>query len=280
MKKTLLSLLILVAFSMNSYSQVTTPKPSPKAKLTQAVGLTDIAIEYARPSIKGRTVFGNLVPFGKIWRTGANKNTEISFSTDVVINGKTLKKGAYAIFTKPNTTSWDVYFYTDTKNWGVPKKWDDSKVALQTTAKVEKMPMKVETFTISIDNLTNKSAILGMLWENSYVGVKIETPTNTMVEESITKTMNGPTAGDYFNAAVYYLAENKNINKAKKWIDKAVEMTNDKPKFWYFHQQALIYKKAGDKNGAKKAAERSLKLAQKAKYDAYIKKNEDFLKNL
>lgn len=278
MKKLLFTLTTLIVLTVNA--QVKTPAPSPKSELKQKVGLTDITIEYARPSIKGRTIFGDLVPYEKIWRTGANKNTTITFGNDVVIDGKTLKKGTYALYTKPGTSSWEVIFYTDVNNWGTPKEWDDTKVALQTTAKVERMPIKIETFTISIDNLTNNSGILGLLWENVYVGIKFETPTDTMVQDNINRVMSGPSAADYYNAAVYYLTENKNINKAKTWIDKAITMTNDKPKFWYLHQQALIHKKAGDKAGAKKAAMHSLELAKKAKYDSYVKKNEALLKTL
>ena len=279
MKKLLLSLFV-VALSTNMNAQVKTPAPSPSSKLEQTVGLTDVSVEYSRPGMKGRKIFGDLVPFGKVWRTGANANTKITFSDDVMIDGKELKKGTYALYPKPNAGSWEVLFYSDTNNWGTPQKWDDSKVALSTSAKVQEMPMPIETFTITFDDLTNNSAVIGMLWENAYVGVKFTTPTDKGVEASIEKVMAGPEAADYFNAAVYYLDSDKDINKAKTWIDKAVEMTNERPRFWYIHQQALIYKKAGDKKGAKKAAMQSLDLAKKANYDAYIKKNEDLLKTL
>lgn len=279
MKKIVLSLFV-TAIALTTNAQVKTPAPSPSSKLEQKVGLTDITVEYSRPGIKGRTIFGDLVPYGKTWRTGANQNTKVTFSDDVTIDGKTLKKGTYSLFTVPNKTSWDVMFYNDTNNWGTPQKWDEAKVALKTSAKVENMPMKIESFTITIDDLKNDSAVLGMLWENAYVGVKFNTPTDKGVEASISKIMSGPEASDYYDAAVYYLTANKDINKAKNWIDKAVELTNEKPRFWYIHQQALIYKKAGDKKMAKKAAVRSLELAKKAKYAAYIKKNEDLLKTL
>lgn len=279
MKQLILALFVSV-ISLNVNAQVKTPKPSPKSKLEQKVGLTDVTIEYSRPGIKGRTIFGDLVPYGKVWRTGANENTTVTFSDDVVIDGKTLKKGTYALYTKPNATTWEVLFYSDTKNWGTPREWDESKVALKTSAKVIPVPMNVETFTITIDDITNNSALLGMLWEKAYVGVKFETPTDKGVEASISKVLNGPAAADYYEAAVYYLTSKKDISKARTWIDKAVEMTNEKPKFWYIHQQALIHKEAGDKKSAKKAAMRSLKLAKEAKYQAYIKKNEDLLKTL
>ncbi|WP_435263144.1 DUF2911 domain-containing protein [Tenacibaculum sp. nBUS_03] len=276
MKKILLSLFI-VALSMNINAQVKTPAPSPSSKLEQKVGLTDVSIEYSRPGIKGRTIFGDLVPYGKLWRTGANGNTKVTFSDNVTIDGKELKKGTYALYTKPGKTSWEVIFYTDSNNWGTPRKWDDNKVALTTVAKVVPMPMKIESFTIIIDDLTNDSAVLGMLWENMYVGVKFNTPTDKGVEASIAKVMQGPSAGDYYSSAVYYLQEGKDIEKAKTWINKAVDMTKDQPRFWYLRQQSLILAKAGDKKGAIKAAKASLAGAEKRGNTDYIKMNKEFL---
>lgn len=276
MKKILLSLFV-VALSTNINAQLKTPAPSPAAKLEQTVGLTDVSVEYSRPSMKGRTIFGDLVPYGKVWRTGANANTKVTFSDDVTIDGKTLKKGTYALYTKPGKDSWEVIFYSDANNWGTPRKWDDAKVAVSTTAKVEAMPMKIETFTMSIDDLTNDSAVLGILWENAYVGVKFNTPTDKAVEKSIAQVMGGPSANDYFSSAVYYLQEGKDINKAKNWINKAVDMTKDQPRFWYLRQQSLILAKAGDKKGAIKAAKASLAGAEKAGNADYVKMNKEFI---
>ncbi|MDX8554993.1 DUF2911 domain-containing protein [Tenacibaculum sp. 1B UA] len=276
MKKILFSLFV-VAISTNINAQLKTPAPSPAAKLEQTVGLTNVSVEYSRPSMKGRAIFGNLVPFGKVWRTGANKNTTVTFSDDVTVDGKTLKKGTYALYTKPGKDSWEVIFYSDANNWGTPQKWDDSKVAVSTTAKVEAMPMKIETFTMSVDNLTNNSAVLGILWENAYVGVKFNTPTDKAVEKSIAQVMSGPSANDYFSSAVYYLQEGKDINKAKNWINKAVDMTKDQPRFWYLRQQSLILAKAGDKKGALKAAKASLASAEKAGNADYVKMNKEFI---
>lgn len=279
MRKLLLSLFV-VALSANINAQVQTPAPSPSSKLEQKVGLTDVTVEYSRPGMRGRAVFGNLVPYGQVWRTGANANTKITFSDDVTIDGKELKKGTYAIYTKPNQNSWEVIFYSDSNNWGTPREWKDENVALTTTAKVENMPMKIETFTISIDDITNNSAVLGLLWENAYVGVKFNTPTDKGVEASIAKIMNGPSANDYFASAVYYLQESKDIQKAKEWINKAVDMTKEQPRFWYLRQQSLILAKAGDKKGAIKAAQASLAGAEKAGNDNYIKMNKEFLADM
>lgn len=266
-------------YSVNA--QVTTPQPSPSAKLEQKVGLTDVTVEYSRPGVKGRKIFGGLEPFGGIWRTGANKNTVITFSDDVVIAGQDVKAGSYAIFTKLNSaTSWDVMFYSDTDNWGTPQDWDDSKVIATANVEVMEVPFTVETLAIDFNNITNTGANLEFIWEQSYAAVPFTVPTDAKVSESISSTMNGPSADDYYSSAVYYLESGKDINKAVKWIDKAIDMTKDKPKFWFVHQQALIHAKAGDKKGAIAAAKASLSLAKEAKYDAYVKKNEVVLKEL
>ena len=276
MKKLVLSILVL-AISLTGYSQIETPQPSPSGKLEQKVGLTDVTLEYSRPSMRGRTIFGDLVPYGKIWRTGANANTKITFSDDVTIGENTIKAGSYAIYTIPNAESWDVIFYSDTNNWGTPQNWDDNKVAAKINAPVYVLPMNIETFTMSIDNLSSGSATLGMFWENAYVGVPINVPTDAKVTSAITKVMNGPSANDYFAAAVYYSQEGKDIAQAQKWMDKAMSMT-EKPAFWQLRQQSLIYAKAGNKKAAIETAKKSLAGAEAAGNQDYVKMNNDSLK--
>src|SRR5690606_16444727 len=205
MKKVTLPLFVAL-LSLSVGAQVQTPQPSPASKLEQTVGLTQVTVEYSRPSMKGRTIFGNLGPYGEIWRTGANKNTTISFSDDVVVEGKELKAGTYALYTVPKEAVWTVIFYTDSDNWGTPEKWDDSKVAASVVVESHQLPIAVETFTISIDDLDNNGATLGILWENTYVGVKFTVPTAEKAIKSIEQTMQGPDlkAGDYFAAGSYY----------------------------------------------------------------------------
>ncbi|RTE52224.1 DUF2911 domain-containing protein [Arenibacter aquaticus] len=275
--KKLALFVIMIAVSFGVQSQISTPAPSPASTLIQKVGLTDVTVEYSRPSMRGRTIFGDLVPYDKLWRTGANARTKITFSDDVMIGDQELKAGSYAIFTKPGTSSWEVFFYTDTNGGGTPSDWDETKVAAKTTAQVYSMDMPVETFTITIDDLSADSATLGMLWEKSYVGVKFSVPTDKTVMTGIERIMNGPTANDYYAAAVYYMNSGKDINKAKEWMDKAMSMT-DKPAFWQLRQQSLIYAKAGDKKQAIATAKKSLAAAEAAGNDDYIKMNKDSLK--
>jgi hypothetical protein len=260
-------------------AQIQTPAPSPFSTLEQKVGLTDVTVKYSRPAMKGRKVFGDLVPFDAIWRTGANQNTTISFSDDVTVEGKELKAGTYAIFTRPNEAVWEVFFYTATDNWGTPQEWDASKVAA--TVKVETMdiPMPIESFTITIDDLHNNGATLGIMWENTYVGVDFTVPTVSKATKSIEETMANKedlTANDYFAAGSYYFAEGMNMQQAKEWVDKAVEM-GDGSAYWMMRTQSLIYAKMGDKEAAIEAAKRSLAAAQAAGNQDYVKMNKDSL---
>ncbi|HZW63382.1 MAG TPA: DUF2911 domain-containing protein [Flavobacteriaceae bacterium] len=276
MKKALL-LITLAAFVFTANAQIETPQPSPASKLEQKVGLTDVTLEYSRPGVRGRTIFGDLVPYDKMWRAGANRNTMVTFSDDVTIDGQEVKAGSYAIFIKPMQGSWEVYFYADTNNWGVPENWDENKVAAKTTVATYEVPFNVETYTIDINKITNNGAAFEFIWEKTYAAVPFSVPTESKVSASINRVMNGPGANDYYAAAVYYLQEGKEIEKAKKWIDKSMEMT-ETPRFWQYRQQALIYAKAGDKKGAIEAAKKSLAGAKEAGNDDYVKMNTESLK--
>jgi len=279
MKKfTLLLFVALLSFSIEA--QIQTPAASPASKLEQKVGLTDVTVQYSRPAMRGRTIFGDLVPYGAIWRTGANQNTVITFSDDVVVEGKQLKAGSYAIYTRPAEAVWEVIFYSDTDNWGNPQEWDASKVAA--TVKVEVLPMAetIESFTITIDDLYNNGATLGILWEKTYIGVKFVVPTVDKALKSIESTMASKedlTANDYFAAGSYYFSEGMNMQQAKEWVDKAVEMDGGKA-YWMMRTQSLIYAKLGDMKGAVEAAKKSLVAAQAAGNQDYVKMNKDSLK--
>src|SRR6056297_166695 len=278
MKKfTLLLFAVSICFSLEA--QIQTPAPSPSSTLMQKVGLTDVTVKYSRPAMKGRKIFGDLVPFDAIWRTGANENTTITFSDDVTVQDKPLKAGTYAVFTRPNEAVWEVFFYTATDNWGTPQEWDASKVAA--TVKVETMdiPMPIESFTITIDDLHNNGATLGIMWENTYVGVDFVVPTVDKAIKSIEDTMANKedlTANDYFAAGSYYFAEGMNMGQAKEWVDKAVEMDGGKA-YWMMRTQSLIYAKMGDKEAAIEAAKRSMAAAQAAGNQDYVKMNRESL---
>ncbi|NHN24461.1 DUF2911 domain-containing protein [Flavobacterium jejuense] len=276
MKKLFFTGLLALAI-LSTEAQVKTPQASPAAKVEQVVGLANVQIDYSRPGAKGRTVYGDLVPYGKNWRTGANANTTISFDQDIKVNGKELKKGKYAIYTTPKADSWDVIFYTSTDNWGLPENWDETKVALRTTVKPETLMKPVESFTLSINNLTNDSASLDLAWERTIVSVPFTVPTNEVAMASIEKALAGPSYGDYFSAAQYFYQINKDLDKALTWVNKAIELvpSGSETPFWYLRLKSLIQAKSGDKKGAIASAKASLDGAKKAGNADYEKMNKD-----
>ena len=263
-------------FCFYGFSQLKTPSASTASEVDQTVGLTEIEVEYNRPSKRGRDIFGNLVPFGKLWRTGANSGTEISFSTDVSINGENIKEGTYSIFSIPNEDSWSIILYSDTDLWSVPRNWDESKVVFQSEFSTNVYNSHiVETFTISFDDITNNDANLVFSWDDTFVQVPIEVPTRQLVENQIQSVMDGdPKSSDYYSAAVYYLQENNKLDIALRWMNKAMEMTEN-PRFFQLRQQSLILAANGNYMEAVKVARKSLELSVKANNQDYIKMNND-----
>jgi hypothetical protein len=272
MKNLLFSLLFIAGLAWSTSAQISTPAPSPMGKMEQVVGLTDVHIEYSRPSVKGRTIFGDLVPYDKLWRTGANSATKVTFSEDVVVEGKELEAGTYALFTIPGKKEWTIIFNTDADQGGTGN-YDEEKDALRVSVKPMKSSRLVETLTMGVNDITNSSATLNLMWENTHVIVPFAVHTDKQVEASIAAAMGGPTSRDYYSAASYYLAEGKDPQKALKWINKHMEM--DEPKFWTLMTKSRIQAAAGDMKGAIKTAEKSKSMAMDAGYDNYVKMNEE-----
>jgi hypothetical protein len=213
-----------------------------------------------------------------MWRTGANQNSMITFSDDVKIDGQKVAKGTYAIFATPKADNWEVVFYDDTQNWGLPAKWDDAKVVAKTNVKPITLGQNVETFTLAINHISNDATHLEISWEKTMVAVKIEVPTQELAMANIEKALSGPTYPDYFSAAQYYYSANLDNAKALEFINKSVAMvTADKGEapFWYLRLQSLIQARSGDKKKAIETAKASLAAAEKAGNADYSKMNRD-----
>ena len=271
MKKIILFLTLSVASMLNA--QVVTPKASPVAKLQQKVGLADIQIEYSRPGAKGRTIYGDLIPYGQMWRLGANENTKITSSEALIIGKDTLKAGTYALFAKPGETSWELYFYADYSNWGLPDPWDAQKVVLQANAAVQKIQDYQENLSIELDALSNNGGTLLITWENTKVSLPFTLNTKAKVLASIDKTMAGPSANDYHAAATYYFNENLDLKKALEWSTKAVEMRGNSA-YWMTRLKAQLQAANGDYKGAIETAKISIEAAKADGDDAYVRANE------
>jgi len=266
-----LKLIILLCGGL-AVAQIQTPQPSPSTTLEQVVGLTEVKIEYSRPAMRGRTIMGDLVPYGSLWRTGANKNTTLSFSDPVTVGGQALAAGTYALFTRPGKSLWEVFFYKETENWGTPQEWQSKSVAAVIEVPTQSLAEPVESFSISIGELSNIGANIHLSWENTRVTLPLEVPTDEKTMASIKETMKGtPKAGDLYQAAVYYRESGRDLQTAKKWIAKAIEM--DPGKYWMFRQQALILADLNEKEAAIKAAQSSLELAEKAGNQDYVRLN-------
>jgi hypothetical protein len=270
MLKTAAKTLILL-LTLHTYTQaqtLKTPAGSPLQTIKQAFGLSDITIEYCRPSAKGRIVFGDVVPFDKIWRTGANGSTKITFGDDVTIEGKAIKAGTYAIYTLPNKANWDIMLYSDTKLGGNVSDYKVENEVARFKAEPIQTQDKTETFTIEFANITPTSVNIDLVWEKTRVGLTVKTEIDTKIMANIESVMNTDSR-PYYQAASYYYENNKDLNKALTWVTKATELN---PKaYWVWGLKAKIHSKLNDKKGALAAAQQTLSLAQAEEDGAYIK---------
>lgn len=257
-------------------AQLTTPQPSPTQTVKQAFGLSSIELSYSRPGIRGRKVFGDLVPFGKVWRTGANNATVLTFGDEVMIGGKKIPAGKYGLLSIPDKDNWTLIV---TKQLDVtsPAAYKQDQDVVRITAKPVTLPNKVETFTIQFADIKSNACELQILWENTAVALPITTDVESKVMQQIDQLMNKDNR-PYFNAAMYYLETGKDLNQALAWFDKAAEQQPDA--FWVHHQRANCLAKLGRKKEAKDAAEKSKALAAAQKNDDYVKLNNDLINSL
>lgn len=281
MKKILLIGAMVVMFFV-AEAQIQTPAASPAGSVSSTIGLTEVKVEYFRPRLKGRKIFGEkdvMYPHGTIWRTGANSGTKISFSTDVKVENIDVPKGEYLIFTWPGAGEWAVSLYKDVSLGGNTAGYDASKEAARFKVKTKKLAEKVETFTISIDDIAadNKSGKITLAWENTAVPITVVVDYDAQVMKSIEdNTKVKP--GNYFQAASYYLETGRDLNKALEWVNIALE-SNPKA-YWMLHQKAKIQKALGDKKGALETATASLNSAKQANNRDYQDMNQELINTL
>jgi hypothetical protein len=269
--KKIIGALAIAALSFNSLNtqaqQLKVPAPSPTQTIKQNFALGDVSFEYSRPSVKGRVIFGDVVPFGKTWRTGANGTTKITFSDDVKLEGNDVKAGTYGLYTVPNKDSWDIMLYKDLTLGGNVEDYKAENEVLRFKVKPATMANKMETFTINMADITATSATIELLWENTRVPMKLTADIDTKVMKNIDANVvndNRP----YFQAASYYYDNNKDLKQAAAWVDKALEQN---PKAFYMMLlKAKIAYKQGDKVNGKASAEKTITLATEAKNDDYI----------
>lgn len=273
--KTLTGAIAIAAMTTTSVNaQLKTPAPSPLQTLKQAFALSDITIEYSRPSAKGRVVYGDVVPFGKVWRTGANNSTKITFGEDVKVEGADLKAGTYALYSVPNKDSWDLMFYKDLTLGGDVANYKKENEVLKITVKPSALTEKVETFAINVADITANSASVELVWEKTRVAFKVTADIDSKIMKAIESTIikdNRP----YYQAASYYYENDKDLKLAAEWVDKAI--ANNPKAYWVVLLKAKIQYKAKDLKGAAATAEQAKTLAAADQDDTYVKHAEKII---
>ena len=277
MKKALLSIATAAVMFLGtelSQAQVQLPPASSTTTIIQGLGIKNIILSYQRPNAKNRTIFGDLVPYNEVWRTGANNIPTITFDEEVNIEGNVVPEGTYGIFTIPTKSEWTVILSKNPKQWGAYqyKQEDDF---LRFKVKSQKLAKKVETFTISFDDVTTTSTSLSLAWENTKVAFTIKSDQSKEIMASIEHAMQGERK-PYFQAAQYYFSNNLDITKAAEWVKLADEGNTSAPHIKYWKSQIL--NKSGDKAGARIAAEEGIEMAKKANNGEYVKLNTQALK--
>lgn len=263
--------------AMAETAKIEFPAASPLCSLKQRVGLTDIQVEYSRPGVKGRDVFGSMIPYGQVWRTGANSATKLVFSTPVKLNGNEIPAGTYALMTIPDKDEWTVIINKGSDQWG-SYKYDQSADLVRFKVKPIALDRPVETLTIDFDDIKDESSELKLAWDKTKVPMKLE----VNYVDKLTKQIEDEMASDdpkkpYFQAAMFYFNHEKDLQKANKWVDAALA---EREAFYIVHLKAKILAKLGDKAGALAAAKKSTELATKANDTAYVKLNETLIKSL
>lgn len=282
MKKLILStLLICTFFLVQTSAQIQTPSPSPSAKIMQTVGLTDVTIDFSRPSKKGRELFVDVEKWGSMWRTGANSATTIEFSDDVKIEGKEVEKGKYAIYSIPGMETWTIMLYSDLSLGGNVGGYDASKEVLRFDVKTIIASEEMESFNFIIDNLTDNSASIAFMWGKYYVPFSLEVEVDAKVSAAIEKTMAGISRNDYYQAALYYSKNNKDLDQALTWVKAANDIAakEDNPRYWQLRLEAQIYAQQGDNNRATAKIAESSAAAIKAGNNGYAEANAKMAKD-
>lgn len=264
-----------VTIAATASAQLRTPAPSPTQTIKQDFGVSSIELIYSRPGIKGRKIFGDLVPWNKVWRTGANSATRIKFNDDVIFGGQPLKAGEYAIYTVPNENEWEVIINKGSANWGTDYKQQDD--IFRVKAKPIQLPFAIETFTMGFSDITGTTCRLQIMWDNVYVDVPITTEIDKKVMAQIDDLMKKDSR-PYFSAAMYYLENGKDQNQALLWFDKAIEQ--NPTAFYMYYQKAKALAKLGRKEEAKATSKKSMQLAKEQKNDDYVRLNEKLLAEL
>jgi len=262
-----------VCISWSSLAQLNLPNASPDQEIKQQLGFTEVQIKYSRPSARGRVVFGELVPFDELWRTGAHDATTIWISDSVKINGVNIPSDTFSLFTIPGKSEWTIILNKAPEMHGTSD-YTEANDQLRFKVKVEKATRFYETFTIEINDFTKDGALVYLLWENTQVKFPIQTYADQKVMKEIAERINVKKEEKpslYFQASLYYFSNNKDLNQAYEWIKVANGKTQDAA---YLQLQAKIEASQGRNAEALATLSKSTELAKTKKLEPILKANE------
>lgn len=270
-----ITLALIILLGSNAIAQqLKVPAASPTQTVKQAFGISEITIEYSRPGVKGRVVFGEVVPFGKIWRTGANSTTKITFGDDVKIEGVDVKAGTYGFYTIPNADSWEIMLYKDLTLGGNVANYKTENEVIRVKVKPTVLANKVETFTMGLSDITSTTANIELTWENTKVAISVVTEIDSKIMKTIESTIVQDTR-PFYQAASYYYENNKDLKQALEWTEKAI-VANPKA-YWVILLKAKIQLKLNDKKGAIATANQVIIMATADKDDSFVKQAEKLI---
>ena len=265
---------VLFLLVLGVKGQILHPKASPFSKIEQEVGLSKISVEYSRPAVRGREIFGNLLPYGRIWRVGANESTKITVSSDMEVMGNRLSKGTYALYAFPEAESWEMVFHTNTTHWGDGRKNYDSKEDLfRILVTPSKIQNHQENFLITFDSITHNTLNMQMIWANTMVTIPFVVDTHGQMEAEIAEQLvENPSAQTYYEAARYLQEQGLDYERALGYLNKALEIGGDT---YYFHRvKSLVEAALGDYESALKSASKSLEISRELEKDEFVRMNQ------
>lgn len=275
-RKTLLCSFAIVTMLATEAQTIKTPAASPTQTIKQELGIGSVELSYSRPGIRGRKIFGDLVPYGQVWRTGANQATTLTFSDEVIIGGTKVPAGKFGLLTIPDKNEWTLIItkQTDVNNPALYKQEND---VVRVKAKPVTLPAPVESFTIQFANVKANGTDIQLMWDNIAVALPVDTDIDRKVMAQINDVMNKDNH-PYYQAGLYYLENGKDLNQAAAWLEKAAEQ--QPTAFWVHHQKAIALAKLGRKEDAKKAAQKSMELAKQQNNQDYVRLNEKLIASL
>lgn len=256
-------------------AQVDPPRISPASTLVQQIGLTEVRVSYSRPAARGRKIFGALVPYGRIWRVGANESTKFKVSTDIRVEGNLLAAGEYALYAFPDEASWEIVFHADTSHWGDGRTaYNPEEDVFRIVVQPKRVEEYRENFSISFDRITHDGAIMQWLWGHTLIEIPLEVDTRAQMRKKIAKAVQeDPSAQTLYEAARYFQEQDMEHQTSRAYLLKAIELEGDT--YYFYRVLSLVEAELGNYAGAIRAAEKSLKIAQEQGKDEFVRMNQE-----